>query len=89
MADTFVEALRIAKNKTIDLNLVIETHSEALINRLGYLVSEGKILPEDINIVIFDFSEDTGTTTTKISTVNRDGYLSGWPIGFFDLDFQS
>jgi predicted ATPase len=89
LADTFVEALRIAKNKTIDLNLVIETHSEALINRLGYLVSEGKILPEDINIVIFDFSEDTGTTTTKISTFNRDGYLSGWPIGFFDLDFQS
>jgi hypothetical protein len=41
--------------------LVIETHSEVLVNRLGHLVADKKINAEDINIVLFEPSKDIVT----------------------------
>jgi predicted ATPase len=89
LADTFVESLLVAKRKNIDLKIVIETHSETLINRLGYLVTKNKISKDDISIVLFDACEQDGVTKTRTSHFNQDGYLIDWPIGFFDLDFES
>lgn len=71
-------------NRTVgDLRFVIETHSESLINRLGTLVYEGKVSPDDIAIYIFEKSEDSGITRIRTSSFETDGTLSNWPIGFF------
>lgn len=34
------------------IKFVLETHSEAMINRLGYLINKKKLLPEMVNVVI-------------------------------------
>ncbi|MDP3553959.1 AAA family ATPase [Methylocystis sp.] len=70
--------------KRRDVNFLIETHSETFINRLGELVSSGKINADDIRIILFE-PEASGDriTTTSIATFNADGSLNDWPYGFF------
>nr|WP_321457236.1 AAA family ATPase [uncultured Cohaesibacter sp.] len=47
LADVFVEALSLAKeNEDVSHNYVVETHSEALINRLGELIEIGENIGE-------------------------------------------
>lgn len=67
-------------------SVIIETHSEALVNRLGKLVAKGTISANDINIVLFNktsFSEPTIVTTTGFDS---NGFLQDWPLGFFNSD---
>lgn len=67
---------------------VIETHSEALINRFGDLVIDGKLDPDDIQILVFEDKGpsyvETGRVEVKISTFNEKGRLLNWPVGFFN-----
>ena len=67
------------------IKFVLETHSEAMINRLGYLINKKKLLPEMVNVVIFD-KDDTGNTKVSQTKFNEKGQLEKWPIGFFDTD---
>lgn len=62
---------------------VVETHSSALINRLGELVFEGKLDEGDIQILLFDFNEDSGEVEVQKAVFNGDGVLENWPFGFF------
>lgn len=70
------------------LHFLIETHSEALINRLGALIAEGKLRANDVQILIFDNLEDENEET-KVKTVefSEDGFLIDWPFGFFTPDY--
>lgn len=87
LAEVFVKSIEAAKERGIDLRLVIETHSEVLINKLGYLVAEKHILPEDINIVLFYKSDQSKEIKVRTSQFDSEGYLSeDWPLGFFDMD---
>jgi predicted ATPase len=86
MTDAFVTSIKKAKEKGIDLRLVIETHSEALVNRLGHLVAEGKIDPEQINIILFESSDSSGKVEIRKAYFDADGYLSNWPLGFFEME---
>ena len=73
-------------NQNLKSRIVIETHSEALVNRLGKLIATGTIAPDDINIILFhktSFSEPTTVTTTTFDT---NGFLQDWPLGFFNSD---
>jgi len=65
-------------------DFVIETHSEALINRLGALVQDQKISSDKLSVVLFDDDEaDSKPTTTRIAKFNSDGTLVNWPFEFF------
>jgi len=86
LTDAFVTAINTAKNNDIDLRLVIETHSEVLVNRLGHLVAEKKISPDDINIVLFEPSEESGEIQVRTSQFDAEGYLENWPLGFFEME---
>jgi predicted ATPase len=61
---------------------LIETHSEVIVNRIGHLIVENKLLPEEINVVLFNKTNVNDATTVKSSTYTTDGYLIDWPIGF-------
>ena len=67
-----------------DVNFIIETHSETIVNRVGNLVDKKKIEETDVGIVLFE--KDYGDDNTKVSKSNYDeeGYLENWPIGFFE-----
>jgi predicted ATP-dependent endonuclease of OLD family len=69
------------------IKLIIETHSQHLINRLGSLIEDDIISESDVSIVIIEpDKENPGTSKTRISKFNSDGVLENWPIGFFDSE---
>jgi predicted ATPase len=83
LTETFVKAIKIARKKGINLRLILETHSNTLINKLGELVAEEKISNDDINIVIFEPSEESGNAKVRTAKFDNEGYLSeDWPLGF-------
>ncbi|MFW2597807.1 AAA family ATPase [Aliarcobacter butzleri] len=77
------EVLKYAKGNKIDLKIIIETHSDILINRLGDLIIDEKIDAEQINIVIFDKESEEQPTNISLANYDKDGNLINWPLGFF------
>ncbi len=47
--------------------IVVETHSESLINGLGKLIYEGVLKAEDVQIALFDKDEETGETEVRLA----------------------
>lgn len=86
LTDALVKSIKAANEKKIQLRLMIETHSEVLVNRLGQLVAEGKISPDEINIVLFEPSDKPGEVTIRNAQFDSDGYLLNWPLGFFEME---
>lgn len=84
MIDVFVNVVKEARDKRIDLKILFETHSETMINRLGKLIRTNKIDSSLVNILIFDKDKDITTVSSK--QFNAKGLLRGWPIGFFAPD---
>jgi len=84
LTDAFIASINIAKKSRINLRLVIETHSEVLVNRLGDLINKKKISPDEVSIVVFEPSDETGEIRIRNAHFDSEGYLVNWPIGFFD-----
>lgn len=88
IADALVGAVlasREATYKSSELMTVVETHSQQLINRLGELISAGRISPETIAIYVFEKTDADSPTRVKLSEFDRDGALINWPYGFFSM----
>ncbi|KJV07013.1 hypothetical protein VZ95_20365 [Elstera litoralis] len=87
LADAFVEAFQ---GENDDVRFVIETHSEALLNRFGDLVVDGAIEPDDIQILVFDdgnlSGDKSGGVNISIAKFDEEGRLINWPFGFFNRD---
>ena len=86
LADALLKALSINENRSSTRPIfVVETHSEALINRLGELIEAGDLSKEDVQIIVF-FSESRDEEKSTIQSANfeDDGSLSNWPYGFFN-----
>ena len=81
MIDVFINIINEAKERGIDLKIIIETHSEVMINRLGGHVAYGHIKKEDINILVFN--KDSSSTSVESKLFDDDGLLRGWPSDFF------
>lgn len=79
LARMLVEALSKSDGGT---RIMVETHSESLINGLGKLVYDGLIKAEDIQIVLFDQDEETEQTTVRLAGYRENGALHDWPYGF-------
>jgi predicted ATPase len=62
--------------------IIVETHSESLINGLGRLVYEGVLKAEDVQIALFDRDEETGETEVRLAGYRDNGALHDWPYGF-------
>ena len=87
LADVFVAANRTDVDSKVQpgIRLVIETHSEAMIHRLGELVEEGKVSSNEIQIVIFSAQDDLSSPTeVSLAEFDDTGALTNWPFGFFN-----
>lgn len=62
--------------------VVMETHSETIVSRLGYLIAKGALSHENVRIYLFEKNKN-GDTEVRESTFNEKGKLKDWPIGFF------
>lgn len=94
VADLLIALVSEARKSGETIALIIETHSEAIINRIGSRIAEMKnneplenlaFDPNDFQVLIFDKNQ-AGSTTVTTATYNGDGYLENWPYGFFEPD---
>ena len=84
MTDAFISIISSAKEMGIELKLIIETHSSAIVNKVGQNIAEGKIASLDVNVILFDSKLNNEQKNTRIASFNEEGFLENWPIGFFD-----
>lgn len=77
------QVLKYSKKNNIDLRIIIETHSDVIINTLGDLIIEEDINHDQINIVIFDKKSEEQPTNIRLANYNEEGNLVNWPLGFF------
>ncbi|MEZ5831094.1 MAG: DUF3696 domain-containing protein [Dongiaceae bacterium] len=65
------------------IQVVVETHSDHVLNGVRLAVRDGKLAASDVAIHFFsaDKTEGSGIFSPRL---NSDGALSEWPNGFFD-----
>jgi hypothetical protein len=63
--------------------VLVETHSEALLERLGELVEQGRLEREDVLVLLVERDAATGISSVRQSQFDEKGVLENWPIGFF------
>ncbi len=85
LADVFASAVKQANGGKGNTSLIVETHSQHLVNRLGRLVEEKILSPDDVTILLFEPSQkEDKSTSVRISKFDEDGVLTNWPFGFFE-----
>lgn len=86
-ADVFAEAV---SSTALNTNspaqyFLVETHSEAMINRLGELIGRGVVNADDVQVLIFgDMSENLTSSELSVAGFDEAGFLKNWPYGFFN-----
>ena len=64
-----------------DVQVIVESHSEHILNGLRIPVFEGIIKKEDLNVLYFDRSEKSQFSVIELDT---EGGIRNWPKDFFD-----
>nr|WP_228454308.1 DUF3696 domain-containing protein [Streptomyces alkaliphilus] len=75
-------ALLAAAAASTGAQIVMETHSDHVLNGLRLAVKRGRLTPD--RAVVHYFRTERGTTEVITPTVDREGRLDRWPRGFFD-----
>ncbi len=65
------------------VQVILETHSDHILNGVRRLVKSGKILPEDVALHFFRASSADAAQVVS-PQINDHGDLDDWPEGFFD-----
>ena len=69
------------------VQVVLETHSDHVLNGIRRAVKHGALLPEDTALHFFRLrqeEESDGAAQVQSPVLDRDGNLDTWPEGFFD-----
>lgn len=80
LVDSFAE---IAKNfKNLHTKIIFETHSETMLNRIGYLISKGILDESLVNVVLFE-KDNKGNSQIRVAYFDNEGFLNGLSTDFF------
>lgn len=68
------------------VQVVIETHSDHVLNGIRLAVHGGKLDPKDVQLHYFERKEKDGQAYTEVVSphIDRKGRIDQWPEGFFD-----
>ncbi|NET62269.1 MAG: DUF3696 domain-containing protein, partial [Symploca sp. SIO2E6] len=68
------------------VQVVIETHSDHVLNGIRLAVHGGKLEPQDVQLHYFQRKEKLGQAVTEVisPSIDRNGRIDQWPDGFFD-----
>ncbi|RCJ20235.1 ABC transporter permease [Nostoc sp. ATCC 43529] len=68
------------------VQVVVETHSDQILNGIRLAVHDGKLEPEDVQLHYFQRQEQQGQASIKVVSprIDKDGRIDRWPDGFFD-----
>jgi predicted ATPase len=76
----------IALAASIGIQVVIETHSDHILNAIRLSVHGGFIKPDDVQLNYFQRREKQKQVVTEVISprIDRNGRIDRWPDGFFD-----
>ena len=80
LADLFVGMSVRSKHNTSPVPCFVETHSKALLERVGELIDEKAISREDVQVLLFE--KDGKDCTVRATGFDDEGILLDWPVGF-------
>jgi predicted ATPase len=68
------------------VQIIVETHSDHLLNGIRLAVHDGKIEPEDVQLHYFQRQEKEGIMVSNVTSpkIDKNGRIDQWPDGFFD-----
>lgn len=89
LLDIFMEIVGQLNNSKFNLKIIMETHSETMVNRIGHNIAlnSNGLNHNQVNVYIFSEDEEKNISINK-SNFTKDGYLENWPIGFFMPEFE-
>lgn len=70
------------------VQIIAETHSPELINRLGQLVASKRLSKDDVQIIKFEQDGHGEKTNVSIASYDCNGYLQDWPLDFLEPSNQ-
>ena len=82
LAKVFIASIKLALQHGYQLQLILETHSETIVNYFGTAIAKGELSPDDISVILFDKCFGCQYTDVSVSSYDDSGYLKDWPIGF-------
>jgi predicted ATPase len=68
------------------IQIIIETHSDHVLNGIRVAVHGGKIKPDDVQLHYFQRTVNRERASTEVISpkIDRNGRIDRWPDGFFD-----
>ncbi|TYQ27461.1 AAA family ATPase [Pseudanabaena sp. UWO310] len=76
----------LAKAAAQGVQIILETHSDHVLNGIRLAVHDGKISPDDVKLHFFQrrISQEQNISEVISPKMNRKGRIDQWPDGFFD-----
>lgn len=74
----------LAKMANEGIQIILETHSDHIINGIRIAIKNNKISNKDVLFNFFEKGDEVGQNTIMEIYSDEDGNLSEWPKGFFD-----
>ena len=74
----------LARAAASGIQVIIETHSDHILNGIRLAVHDGKLNPDDTQLHFFQRNEQDGMTEVISPHIDQDGRIDQWPTGFFD-----
>lgn len=83
LSKAFIASIDLAKQNGFNLQIIIETHSETIINYFGRAIAHKELTSDDVSVILFDKKPGEIITNVTNSFYDKYGFLNNWPIGFF------
>lgn len=78
----------IASLTNYGVQVIMETHSDYILDGLRLAVKDGEIEHEDTKLYYLELDEEDNTKV-KSPQIDKDGYLDEWPENFFDTSLNN
>lgn len=80
----FAMGILLSKCAEDGVNIIVETHSDHVLNGIRVATKKRQINHEDIAIHFFSRDINEGVTFIQSPNILSDGQITNWPTGFFD-----
>jgi predicted ATPase len=74
----------LARAASCGIQVIVETHSDHVLNGIRLAVHDGKLDPNDVQLHYFQRWKQNGQVEVISPHIDRDGRIDQWPDGFFD-----
>lgn len=80
----FAMGILLAKCASDGVNVLVETHSDHVLNGIRVATKKELLVPDDVAVHYFTRNVNDGATFIQSPNILSDGSITNWPDGFFD-----